>query len=476
MGGGHGSGFGPASRSRPASAPWRRASGASERCKARGDGGQGFESSWAHQSQISLGSGFAAATCSRPVQKREPMAARGSNYENSVLKLAEGTGFAIPHGGLCSRQTSGGTMNALPESQPPLNTQKRGMGMGAKFAIGCGGVGLLVLVATLMGLAAHRDARSSPSHSAPQGGALISENEKAVMQILAQVDLEQWGKGERVDYINEKDIDGIIRVSADKLQRDYSANEVNADLNYKDKDLVVAGTVSSIDRGIGSTYFLSLKGGDNMFMTPHIQMADGFVNYLAGLKKGQQVALFGRCEGMLMGSATLSECKPIENWAKSEAKDYTEKYIRALPEIVRNKYTDGLRLAAGATAAISVLNAPNAFITANDNVGKLNIALYESLLMTRILEHTLATSSPGNAFKKYGVDNKSDYIDAVLADIKHHKLNPADSEKFNRSDFVANMFVKDPNGNELSIIENACKKYGLTPGETRSLLDPNEAN
>ena len=45
-------------------------------------------------------------------------------------------------------------------------------------------------------------------------------------------------------------------------------------------------------------------------------MADGFVNYLASLQKGETVQLVCKGSGMLVGSAMLSECEPVNIFAE----------------------------------------------------------------------------------------------------------------------------------------------------------------
>ncbi|MBM4311805.1 MAG: hypothetical protein FJ119_12780 [Deltaproteobacteria bacterium] len=43
-------------------------------------------------------------------------------------------------------------------------------------------------------------------------------------------------------------------------------------------------------------------------------MADGYRDYLAALNKGDDVSLVCEGAGMLMGSATVKDCVPLDNW------------------------------------------------------------------------------------------------------------------------------------------------------------------
>ncbi len=105
-----------------------------------------------------------------------------------------------------------------------------------------------------------------------------------------------------------------IVTTADRLQDEYERNEVAGDQKYRSKELIVSGTIASIDRSLGENYFISLIGGSNTFIRPRAKMADGYVNFLASLQKKQDISLFCKGDGMLMGSAILVDCIPVEKW------------------------------------------------------------------------------------------------------------------------------------------------------------------
>ncbi|MBY0544678.1 MAG: OB-fold putative lipoprotein [Gammaproteobacteria bacterium] len=116
----------------------------------------------------------------------------------------------------------------------------------------------------------------------------------------------------------------LIFTTAAALQKDYEANEVNADLKYSDKTVVLIGTVTEISRGIGENYYISLRGGSNQFMPPRANMADGYRDFIAQLRKGDSIRLV--CDGkthMLIGSAVVENCLPEDAWvaATSQAID-----------------------------------------------------------------------------------------------------------------------------------------------------------
>lgn len=137
----------------------------------------------------------------------------------------------------------------------------------------------------------------------------------------------------------------IIFTTAPVLQKDYEANEVNADLKYSDKIVVLSGIVTEISRGIGKDYYISLRGGSNEFMPPQANMADGYRKFLAQLQKGDNIRLV--CDGkihMLMGSAMAENCFPQDSWIASTSQEIDNK-ILARSEDTKN-LANGLIFAA----------------------------------------------------------------------------------------------------------------------------------
>lgn len=145
---------------------------------------------------------------------------------------------------------------------------------------------------------------------------VLTESELRALTWLLREDLDGFARGG--DALAERYAEemghGHTAVTADELQRAYEANEVAADRAYRAKKLLVRGKVESINRGIGDDHYLSLIGGTNMFVHPNARMDDGHADYLAELKKSQQVVLACVGGGMLIGSAWLNDCVPLEAW------------------------------------------------------------------------------------------------------------------------------------------------------------------
>lgn len=97
-----------------------------------------------------------------------------------------------------------------------------------------------------------------------------------------------------------------INVSPRDLYADYEANEVAADLKYKDKVLVVRGVVDNIGKDITDDIYVTLKTGE-MFGSIQCFFADSHVNEAASLAKGQTITIKGKCSGKMM-NVLLNGC------------------------------------------------------------------------------------------------------------------------------------------------------------------------
>lgn len=100
----------------------------------------------------------------------------------------------------------------------------------------------------------------------------------------------------------------VVEVSAVQLERDYAANEVAADAQYKDKVLRVSGTVDGISKDILDEPVLTLRSR-NQFNNVHCSFdGDGANASLASLRKGQKVTVRGLGSGVILGSPTIKSC------------------------------------------------------------------------------------------------------------------------------------------------------------------------
>lgn len=139
-----------------------------------------------------------------------------------------------------------------------------------------------------------------------------------------------------LDFTKQRVGDYVV-TSANQMQLDYEKNEVAGDIKYRKKIVFLKGQVASIDRSIGENYFIGLKGGSNPFLNPKAKMADGYTNYLAALEKGQTVKLVCDGDGMLMGSATVTACKPLSVYVEERTKAIIESVDKEMSKIIADE-------------------------------------------------------------------------------------------------------------------------------------------
>ena len=180
--------------------------------------------------------------------------------------------------------------------------------------------------ASLLALLGCDSSQGSKGHSSESKSYTLTERERVVFKniLIREIDVvAEEGDGSPV--LIQKLLGEYVAATSDKLQKTYEKNEVAADQRFRKKTILTNGTVQSIDRGVGENYFISLKGGSNMFMQPKAAMADGYTDFLASLKKGDRAWLVCQGNGMLMGSAMLSKCEPLIDFSSKVATKFLDK-------------------------------------------------------------------------------------------------------------------------------------------------------
>jgi hypothetical protein len=99
----------------------------------------------------------------------------------------------------------------------------------------------------------------------------------------------------------------FILISAIDLTADYIANEVKADHNYKNRQLVVRGVITEIKKGITDKIYVILQGTDR---TRSVQCNYDNEEEAMTLKKGMKVYFKGECAG-LWGNVILKNCERV---------------------------------------------------------------------------------------------------------------------------------------------------------------------
>ena len=98
-----------------------------------------------------------------------------------------------------------------------------------------------------------------------------------------------------------------IQVTAMQLWDAYQANEVRADEHFKDRQLLVAGVLASIDKDFAGDVVLKLAT-PNQFMHVQAELQDGQRAAAARLDQGHNITLLCRGSGMVMRMPMLNKC------------------------------------------------------------------------------------------------------------------------------------------------------------------------
>lgn len=111
---------------------------------------------------------------------------------------------------------------------------------------------------------------------------------------------------------NEPSItDGATKVDYKTLYKDYEDNAINADKKYRDKKLVLTGSIANIDRDISQSPYITFNVDE--YGAKSIKMSFGDDDTVAALKKGQKVTVVGTCNGSFMSTiVTLSDCAIVK--------------------------------------------------------------------------------------------------------------------------------------------------------------------
>ncbi|QKJ27343.1 OB-fold protein [Aliarcobacter cibarius] len=144
---------------------------------------------------------------------------------------------------------------------------------------------------------------------------LFTDNETKILNFMIKEELTFFLQGNEPisifkEYYNSKRTH--IAATSNDIQLDYEKNEVGADLKYKNKDIVVSGEVSRISKDAFDSIYLDLKGGTNQFMPPKAYIEKEYIEWVSKLSKKDKIKLFCEKSSMVMGSAILNNCKPLD--------------------------------------------------------------------------------------------------------------------------------------------------------------------
>lgn len=146
----------------------------------------------------------------------------------------------------------------------------------------------------------------------------LSEKQKELIYLIIKNDLTFYSSKKNTDTLYERIYKpDIIKTSTSELFKSYHENEISADDIYRNKKVIFSGIIADINRGIGEQYFIRFVLPDQ-FSSISAFFYTEYKEELAKLKRNQQYQVFCTCDGMSMGSPTLKQCKPINDWIEEE--------------------------------------------------------------------------------------------------------------------------------------------------------------
>lgn len=98
-------------------------------------------------------------------------------------------------------------------------------------------------------------------------------------------------------------------ITAVQLFNEYEANEVAADNKYKNKIVVVTGTIESIGKDIFDEAYIRIKAGGS-YNGILCSFSDEYLNAFNKISKGQKITITGKVSGFMMGSVIVNDCSP----------------------------------------------------------------------------------------------------------------------------------------------------------------------
>lgn len=105
-------------------------------------------------------------------------------------------------------------------------------------------------------------------------------------------------------------IDADFELTPKELYSSYNANEVSADEEYKNKKILLTGSISDIGKDITDKPYISFRS--NYIHGVTCYFSDDAIKAISKLSKGDKITVLGKCKGLTLGSVIMSNCKIIE--------------------------------------------------------------------------------------------------------------------------------------------------------------------
>lgn len=133
----------------------------------------------------------------------------------------------------------------------------------------------------------------------------LSKIESDLLNMFLEEDLSGISEGR--DTLSGDSM-GYTRVRAEDVAQVYLENEIQGDLKFKGKKLLVVGVVSDITSDFRNNPAVTFEG-NNQFLEPIASVIDSDVQRIASLRKGDRIVLFCVGGGEITGRPIFGECE-----------------------------------------------------------------------------------------------------------------------------------------------------------------------
>lgn len=170
------------------------------------------------------------------------------------------------------------------------------------------------------------------------------------------------------EYKSDSRFDSLKTVPAEEILKTYSENEVRGDKYYKNKNLVVSGTIKSIDSGIGDEpYIIFTTKNKYSFSAVQAHFVKDEHDKLIELNKGQKIEISCVGGGEVAGSPMLKQCRFFDK--NKIINDIIDSYFSQIDKLKAGEIDDvspAMRQLAFMTAVL--FKATNNFTACKDKI------------------------------------------------------------------------------------------------------------
>lgn len=159
----------------------------------------------------------------------------------------------------------------------------------------------ILIASSLLAVLTLQACEKSEGKSTQKGYAPTSQ-ELAVLDFFLKEDADTFVQGGDSMLFKSH-----ISTTAVEVAKKYTENQVAADQSYHNKNLLVLGTIESINSGLGNTPYVTLRG-KSTFQQPQVHFDNPDLSKISALHKGQKAAFVCIGNGAIVGTPMFKDC------------------------------------------------------------------------------------------------------------------------------------------------------------------------